>query len=318
MVAREAIEEEYLSEERLNQASISLEATWSNALVEAGQDPEQAKTEAAKIVSKVERQLAVRLEEVPGAAAPSREKQRVIVYYNPKPGRDFDSLLSTIDREIGGRRGGGVETTGGRLELTEEEFTEAFSLIENSADLNAEGLLGQLEREVGEIVEHLRLSDAVVARLSAEQIRELSKRDDVQRIEIDKPIFTELNESANTLRVNQARAQGLVAEGRGIVIAVLDGEVGRHPDLEGRIVQKRNYTQEGWGRASRHGTHVGGIIAGNGGQYRGMAPQAIIWNYKLFPTGGTESRESAALEAQEGSTGADAIEDAVKDGAKVI
>jgi hypothetical protein len=49
MVAREAIEEEYLSEERLNQASISLEATWSNALVEAGQDAEEAKPRLRKL-----------------------------------------------------------------------------------------------------------------------------------------------------------------------------------------------------------------------------------------------------------------------------
>jgi subtilisin family serine protease len=316
--------EDYISEADLESASASLEGQWSAHLVEGGQPQAEAQTEAAKIVTKLEPLLALRLqrpplqEEVPGVP-PTRPKLRVLIYYKPKPEKDFDSIVDALAKELGRARGESTEATGGALELTPEERTEAVGVLESAADVSAEGLIGQLEREGGEVVEHLRLPGAVVARLSAEQIRELAKRDDVERVEIDKPIIAELKQSAVTVKLNDARSQGLVAGGRGVIVALLDGEVnGRHPDLQGRVIAKRNYTQEAWGRPSRHGTHVAGIIAGAGPEYRGMAPEATIWNYKLFPTGGAEGVESAQLESQEGSTGADAIEDAVKDGAKVI
>jgi subtilisin family serine protease len=316
--------EDYVSEADLEAASTSLEGKWTESLVEAGQPEAEAKAEAAKLATKLEPQLALRLqrppaqEEAPGVPA-TRPKLRVIIYYKPKPEKDFDSIVEALQRELGRGRGESVESRGGGLELTPEEVTEGFGVLESAADVSAEGLVGQLEREGGELVEHLRLAGAVVARLSAEQIRDLARREDVERVEIDKPIIAELKESAVTVRLNDARSQGLVAGGRGMVVAVLDGEInGRHPDLQGRVIAKRNYTQEAWGRPSRHGTHVAGIIAGAGTEYRGMAPEATIWNYKLFPTGGAEGVESAQLESAEGSVGADAIEDAVKDGARVI
>ena len=68
--------------------------------------------------------------------------------------------------------------------------------------------------------------------------------------------------------------------GRGITVAVLDTGVGRHPDLTGRIwnfhdfVNGRNRMYDDSG----HGTHVCGIIAGNGslsgGKYAGVSPEA--------------------------------------------
>ncbi|MBN3927002.1 S8 family serine peptidase, partial [Nostoc sp. NMS4] len=92
----------------------------------------------------------------------------------------------------------------------------------------------------------------------------------------------------------------------GVIVAVLDGEVDvYHPDFKGRVVRKRNYTNEPWGNPHPHATHVAGIIAGNGSKYKGMAPEAIIWSYKI--------QTSEANESAEGFRGADAIEDVIKD-----
>ena len=70
--------------------------------------------------------------------------------------------------------------------------------------------------------------------------------------------------------------------GMGVTVAVLDTGVGRHPDLRGRVmgfrdfVGKRNLMYDNNG----HGTHICGIICGNGsmsrGKYRGIAPGANL------------------------------------------
>lgn len=68
--------------------------------------------------------------------------------------------------------------------------------------------------------------------------------------------------------------------GKGITVAVLDTGVARHPDLADRILGFQDFVNDGTGvyDDSGHGTHVCGIIGGNGylskGRYRGMAPEA--------------------------------------------
>lgn len=67
-------------------------------------------------------------------------------------------------------------------------------------------------------------------------------------------------------------------DGTGVTVAVLDTGLGTHPDLDGRLVCFRDFV----GRRhlayddNGHGTHVCGILCGNGslsgGRFRGMAP----------------------------------------------
>lgn len=295
-----------------------------------GPTPEDVSNLANEAVAKIEPALAYAFAEAIGGIeqvdrrklAASQARQRVIITYRPT--RTFEEVVEDFGNNLveiaRARRGAGAAIEGleeGAVELTPELLAEGVALVEAAADLSAAGLIRAIESERGEVDEHLRLANAVVAELTPEQAREIAARPEVERIETEKIMRLDLDRSAGTVQVTEARRQNLVGTGRDIVVAVLDGEVDiNHPALRGRVVRKRNYTQEGWGSPHGHGTHVAGIIAGNDATYRGMAPEATIWNYKLFPTGQTEAANES--ESTEGSTGADAIEDAVKDGAKII
>jgi serine protease AprX len=84
-------------------------------------------------------------------------------------------------------------------------------------------------------------------------------------------------------------AKGL--SGKGVTVAVLDSGVADHPDLAGRIVARVDLTGEGSnGDPGGHGTHVAGLIAGNGaasnGQWTGVAPQADIASVRVIDATG--------------------------------
>jgi len=98
--------------------------------------------------------------------------------------------------------------------------------------------------------------------------------------------------------------------GRGVTVAVIDGEVAlTHPALAGRVVQRRNYTPEPWGNPAQHGTAVAGIIAAADPQFAGVAPEATIYSYKVLAT--------SPLANGDDFSGARAIQDAVEDGADI-
>lgn len=76
--------------------------------------------------------------------------------------------------------------------------------------------------------------------------------------------------------------------GRGIVAAVLDTGISRHPDYAERIIDFRDFVG---GRSAcyddaSHGTHVAGILAGDGscsgGRYCGIAPGCRILSGKVL------------------------------------
>ncbi|MFI5756600.1 S8 family serine peptidase [Streptomyces sp. NPDC051569] len=80
--------------------------------------------------------------------------------------------------------------------------------------------------------------------------------------------------------------------GKGVKIAVLDtGVDSSHPDLTGRIVAQKNFS-EARDTVDRvgHGTHVASIAAGSGaksgGRYKGVAPGATIISAKVLDDDG--------------------------------
>lgn len=101
---------------------------------------------------------------------------------------------------------------------------------------------------------------------------------------------------------------GYSINGTGIRIAVLDtGIDANHYDLYPRVISNSSYVPfEGSNDENGHGTHVAGIIAGNGnrssGKYVGVAPSSLILNFKVlnkFAIG----YESAVIQALEDAVG---------------
>jgi serine protease AprX len=98
--------------------------------------------------------------------------------------------------------------------------------------------------------------------------------------------------------------------GKGVTVAVIDGEVAlTHPALAGRVVQRRNYTPEPWGNPAGHGTAVAGIVAAADPEFSGIAPEASIHSYKVLAT--------SPIGNGDDFSGALAIQQALEDGADI-
>lgn len=98
-----------------------------------------------------------------------------------------------------------------------------------------------------------------------------------------------MNHVASAINLNYAIRQGLT--GRGIGIAVMDTGIGSHPDLTEPGGCLAGFFDTVNGHSSfyddnGHGTHIAGIIAGNGsasnGLYRGIAPESRIYMVKIL------------------------------------
>ena len=85
--------------------------------------------------------------------------------------------------------------------------------------------------------------------------------------------------------------------GKGITAAILDSGIYPHPDLKERIIDFRDFLngQTGCYDDYGHGTHVAGILAGNGklsrGRYRGIAPDCRLLPVKVLNRRGNGSRQ---------------------------
>lgn len=102
----------------------------------------------------------------------------------------------------------------------------------------------------------------------------------------------------------QIGAEGLKLSGKGVCIAVLDTGVASHPDLKYRVKYFKDFVgrREGMYDDNSHGTHICGILCGDGklsgGKCRGIAPDVQLVVCKVLDTKG-EGSADAMLEALE-------------------
>lgn len=133
--------------------------------------------------------------------------------------------------------------------------------------------------------------------------------DSIERVDLPRRLEPEISTSAKTVGAPAFRKK-FKRTGKGIIVAVIDGEVAlTHPALKGRVVHKMNFTEEPWGNPNSHGTAVAGIIASNNGSFTGMAPEATIYSYKVLAN-------NPALTGND-FDGALAIQQALEDGAHI-
>jgi hypothetical protein len=111
------------------------------------------------------------------------------------------------------------------------------------------------------------------------------------KIWLDGQVKATLDKSVPQIGAPQAWKAGHT--GKGIKVAVLDtGIDAGHPDLAGAVVGERDFTDSASGTADKfgHGTHVAGIVTGDGtaagGRYVGVAPDATLLNGKVLNDGG--------------------------------
>jgi serine protease AprX len=173
----------------------------------------------------------------------------------------------------------------------------------------ATGVPEQQTRDLGgRVTQDLHLIHAFAAELPAGAVPVLAAASGIRWISLDAPVA----ESASSAPVDPAtlvsaypqavHASDLwnaspALQGQGIGVAVVDSGINRgHPDLsDGRVVaqEKFNSNTASMADLNGHGTHIAGIIAGNGtasqGAYIGVAPQANLINVKVSDDQGAAS-----------------------------
>ena len=159
----------------------------------------------------------------------------------------------------------------------------------------------------GKVGHGLSIVGGVSATLSGTAIVDLAKHKDIAYISRDlvlKAHFDPLAAASaltspglSEIGVTDAWTKSGVT-GRGVGVAVIDSGIADHPDLAGRIVAAVDFTTgtvgdtlTGHSDPGGHGTHVAGLIGGDGtasaGAYTGVAPGANLIDVRVIGATGT-------------------------------
>jgi serine protease AprX len=166
----------------------------------------------------------------------------------------------------------------------------------------------------GLLLRHLPLVKANLAKIPAGRLAEFERDDEVAYISPDRRLAARLNNA--TVAVNAPYAWNAGLNGSGIAVAVIDSGIHQHDDLmspgllfsTSRIVYQADMTGENLGTddAYGHGTHVAGIIGGNGTDsecllfcdvtIQGLAPSVNLVNLRVLDKNG-EGSDSGVISA---------------------
>jgi serine protease AprX len=153
------------------------------------------------------------------------------------------------------------------------------------------------------------LNRTIFSRVDPRSLAEVAADPQINRVDLPRLLEAEVGVTSRTVGATQFR-EARSRSGNGVIIAIIDSEVSlRHPAFQDRVIHKQNYTSEPWGNAGDHGTAVAGIAAANGDGLVGMAPEAMIYNYKVLGINRFSNTNDFS--------GALAIQQALEDGAHV-
>src|SRR5580704_8389949 len=173
-------------------------------------------------------------------------------------------------------------------------------------------LLNDILKLGGTILGDLPLVNGLVAALDGNGIVSLSNQSNVMYISLDRPLTPTLSNAAPAINAFSAWQSGYTGEGIGV--ALIDSGVSNHPDLGGgprggsRVVWNQNFVSGSSSANDQygHGTHIAGLIAGNGASssgpmyshtFQGIAPEATLVNLRVLDQNGagTDSSVIAAI-----------------------
>jgi hypothetical protein len=169
-------------------------------------------------------------------------------------------------------------------------------IVQATDSAGARNLPNAIANAGGRAGRNLSIINARVAEAPNTALAALANSPVVVRVSLDRPVFGSLERTSATVGATAVR-QNLGLDGFGINIAIIDSGVGLlHDDLAGprgpRVLGFVGYVNE---RTSAyddygHGTHVAGIIAGNGfdsaGARSGIAPAANLIALKVLDASG--------------------------------
>ena len=142
----------------------------------------------------------------------------------------------------------------------------------------------------------LPLINGIACNLTTDIIYRLANSPDIEYISFDSKVFTQLDIASSSIKANYPHNLGYT--GKNITVAVIDTGVAPHRDLtipNNRIVGFKDFINDKTSPYddNGHGTHVAGIIAGNGyssrGKYIGVAPESNILAIKALDSEGSGS-----------------------------
>src|ERR1700739_2379501 len=207
-------------------------------------------------------------------------------------------------------------------ELRNQPATQQTQVIVQYApgtQVNCSGLLGLVDCLVndilklgGTILSQIPIVNGVVALLDGNGIQTLSNQSNAVYISADRPLKPTLSNAASAINAEFAWQSNYT--GAGIGIALIDSGVISHPDLNlglvptSRVVYQQSFVPGNSSASDQygHGTHIAGLIAGDGlsstgplysQTFQGVAPSANIINLRVLDQNGagTDSTVIAAI-----------------------
>jgi serine protease AprX len=141
--------------------------------------------------------------------------------------------------------------------------------------------------------------------LQSDTVEDIAALPEVKYVSRDRQLRGQLDYSATAVNADLAWASGWT--GNGVGIAIVDSGIAASADLDqmgnglSRVVYAESFGDlNGTHDAYGHGTHVAGIVAGDGagstGKYRGIAPDARLINLRVLDHTGAGS-DSAVIAA---------------------
>ena len=174
-----------------------------------------------------------------------------------------------------------------------------FNLPPSSQDLGAIGQLGGQEQA------DLGLIQGKLYSIPAAALNGIAHNPHIAYISPDRVVSGMLDYANGTIGAQTAFSSGLM--GSGVGVAVIDSGISNQTDLLNRVVYSQSFVPKVTTTIDQygHGTHVAGIVAGNGAAstgtpyfktFRGVAPKANLINLRVLDANGAGT-DSAVISA---------------------